>query len=43
MKANSILYKKHCVLIKEVDEFPVFVCIEELFVRELIVLHRRNL
>ena len=34
MKANSILYKKHCVLIKEVDEFPVFVFIEELFVKD---------
>ena len=34
MKADGVLYKKHCVVVKEVDELPVFVLVEELFVKD---------
>ena len=34
VKADGILYKKHCILVKEIDELPIFVFVEELFVKD---------
>ena len=34
MKADGILYKKHCVVVKQVDELPIFMFVEEIFVKD---------
>ena len=34
VKADGILYKKHCVVVKQVDELPIFMFVEEIFVKD---------